>query len=348
MRIFILLVLLLGIGVSAIFLVLSPQTQSSEPNLLTKVERLVQMPNPTPTPVPFYEMTIPGLRERKYESSLGELTKVSDNGSYTSYTTSFLSDGFRVNGLLTIPKGQATRSPAIILVHGYIPPKSYQTLTRYTDHVNSLARSGFVVFKIDLRGHGDSEGEAGGGYYSEDYIVDTLNAYNALSKSDFVNPSAIGLWGHSMAGNVLLRSMVAKKDIPAIVIWAGAVYTYQDQQEYGIDDNSYQPPPEDSPRVRERQKLREIHGNFDEDSAFWKQVVPTNYLSDVSGAIQLNHAINDNVVSIEYSRNLNNILNQTNIEHELKEYSSGGHNITGAAFGQAMQNTIDFFKKHLR
>src|SRR5690606_32073025 len=99
------------------------------------------------------------------------------------------------------------------------PPSQYSTVTQYDDYIDFLARSGFVVFKIDLRGHGDSEGEAGGGYYGSDYIVDTLNAYSALEHADFVNPHAIGLWGHSMAGNVVLRSMVAKPDIPAAVIW---------------------------------------------------------------------------------------------------------------------------------
>ena len=43
-----------------------------------------------------------------------------------------------------------------------------------------LAQNGFVVFKIDLRGHGDSEGEPGGGYFGADYVTDTLNAHSAL------------------------------------------------------------------------------------------------------------------------------------------------------------------------
>src|SRR5690606_8606887 len=105
-----------------------------------------------------------------------------------------------------------------------------------------LARNGFVVFKIDLRGHAESEGEAGGGYYGSDYVVDTLNARAALASSDFVNPKKIGHWGHSMAGNVTSRALAAMPEIPAVTIWGGAVYTYSDMQKYGIDDNSYRPP----------------------------------------------------------------------------------------------------------
>jgi len=169
----------------------------------------------------------------------------------------------------------------------------------------------------------------------------------ALRSSDFVDPERIGLWGHSMVGNVLFRSFVAGKKIPAIVIWAGAGYTYTDLQEYMIQDTSYSPPPAGTPRSRERRKLRDAYGNFDPENWFWKQVPATNYLDGVTGAIQINHAVNDNVVSIEYSRNLMEILDNTDILHELNEYQSGGHNLTGSAFNQAMENTVKFYRKYL-
>jgi dipeptidyl aminopeptidase/acylaminoacyl peptidase len=250
---------------------------------------------------------------------------------------------------LTIPKGKTPESgwPAIVFVHGYIPSSTYQTTSNYSSYVDYLSRNGFVVFKIDLRGHGESEGVPGGAYYSSDYIIDTLNAHAALQMADFVNPEKIGLWGHSMAGNVVFRSLVAKQDIPAVVIWAGAVYSYSDFQEYRISDNSWRPPADDSERRRRRQGLFEAHGEFDPESSFWKQVVPTNYLDGVTGAVQLNHAVNDSVVNIGYSRGLGEILESTQLEYELNEYQSGGHNITGAAFNQAMQNTVSFFEKHL-
>lgn len=306
-------------------------------------------PTPTPTPLPFREMTIPYLREREYKSSLGSLETFSQNQNYTSYLTSYDSDGLKINGLLTKPTGQQPSGgwPAIIFIHGYIPPTFYQTTTQYSDYVDYLARNGFVVFKIDLRGHGNSEGESSGAYYSSDYIIDALNAYSALQSSDFVNPQKIGLWGHSMAGNVVLRSLASSPNIPAAVIWAGAGYTYSDLAAYGIDDNSYRPPQISSERARKRQELFDTYGQFDEESLFWQQVAPTNYLKDLKSAIQINHAINDDVVSIEYSRNLKNLLEKASIPIELNEYSSGGHNINGISFTQAMQKTVEFFRDTL-
>lgn len=306
-------------------------------------------PTPTPTPFPFQELTIPYLRSRQYVSSVGEQTKLYETASYTAYMASYLSDGLRINGLLTVPKGeqQAGGYPAIVFVHGYIPPAQYRTRQQYYDYVDYLARNGFVVFKIDLRGHADSAGEAGGGYYSSDYVIDTLNAVAALESLSTVNRSAIGLWGHSMAGNVVMRSFAVKPTIPGVVVWAGAGYTYTDLREFRISDASYRPPANNTERQRQRQLLFDTHGQPSTDSAFWKQVAVTEYLPELRGAVEVHHAVDDAVVHIGYSRNLMQLLDRTAVPHRLYEYASGGHNISGASFGQAMQRTVEFYRTRL-
>jgi uncharacterized protein len=341
----------LGIFAIAMALVLGKYyLDRTQPNIVSS-SNSTTLPSPSPTPDPFYDLTIPYLRSRTYQSSLGERTVHESNSTYTSYLTSYLSDNLRINGLLTIPSGEMPSGgwPAIVFVHGYIPPRQYQTTTRYGDYVDYLARNGFVVFKIDLRGHGDSEGNSGGAYYSSDYVIDTLNARAALQSSDVVNPTKVGLWGHSMAGNVVLRSLAAKPDIPAAVIWGGAGFTYTDLRQYGISDNSYQPPPSPIASINNnrRQRLAELHGQPNPDDPFWKQMIPTNYLADFQGAIQLDHAVNDEVVDVRYSRDLDSILDQTTIPHEFHEYPAGGHNILEPSFSQAMEITVDFFVKYL-
>lgn len=297
----------------------------------------------------FKELTIPYLQSVEYKSTFNELNKIDTNSSYSSYLTSYTSDGLKINALLTVPNTESDQKfPAIVFIHGYIPPLSYKTTEKYVSYIDRLAESGFVVLKIDLRGHSNSEGEAGGAYYSSDYIIDTLNAYSALSNFDKVDPERIGLWGHSMAGNVVLRSLVVKQNIKAAVIWAGAGYTYTDLLTYGIGDNSYRPPQQDSERARKRRQLMQDYGQFDPNSWFWKQVPATNYLFGISTNIQIHHAVDDDVVSVEYSRNLSKILKDNNINHSYLEYSTGGHNITGATFSKAMDETIIFFNKYLQ
>lgn len=325
-------------------------TRNMKPSLQKNGTTFEQLLEVSPTPFPFVEMTIPYLRNKPYKSNVGNLELVSENGSYTSYLTNYTSDGFTVNGLLTRPTGPQPAGgwPAIVFVHGYIPPTQYRTLEKYNDYIDYLARSGFVVFKIDLRGHGESEGEAGGGYFGSDYIVDTLNARAALASSGFVNPKKIGLWGHSMAGNVLMRSWAVAPDIPAVVIWAGAVYTYEDRDKYGINDNSYSPPQQTQQRMNRRRELFEKNGSPSASSPFWKAVIPTNFTQDFKGALQIHHAVDDDVVDVGYSRDLMNILDKTDVPHQLFEYPTGGHNITGPSFVSAMQRTVDFYKEYLK
>jgi dipeptidyl aminopeptidase/acylaminoacyl peptidase len=305
-----------------------------------------------PTAIPFADMTIPYLRSRTYKSTLGERTEVQNYANYTGYLTSYESDGNKINGLLTIPKGEmpANGWPAIVFVHGYIPPTQYATLEKYVAYVDYLARNGFVVFKIDLRGHGQSEGRPSGAYYSSGYVIDTLNAYSALQNANFVNPKKIGLWGHSMAGNVTLRAFAAKPDIPAVVIWGGAGFSYTDLLKYRITDQSYRPQPTTSlspSGANSRKRLTDVVGEVTDTNPFWKIVAPTNYINDFKGAIALHHAVDDNTVNVQYSRDLNALLDKSTVPHEYYEYPVGDHNIADPSFGTAMQRTVDFYKKYL-
>jgi fermentation-respiration switch protein FrsA (DUF1100 family) len=308
---------------------------------------------------------------------LEDLKQIDQNDAYTSYLASYESQGLKINGLLTVPTGDTPSGgwPAIVFVHGYIPPKEYQTTARYVDYVDYLARNNFVVFKIDLRGNGDSEGTPAGAYYSSGYVIDTLNAYAALqaakpvssasaqmkstpspsltpdktaTPSVVVNPNKVGLWGHSMAGNIVMRAWAVKPTIPAVDIWAGAGYTYTDLTKYKIHDASYQPTASSSGRPNGNSQLRKLYGSPDLNNSFWKQVAPTTYLGDLKGAIQINQAVDDDVVNIGYNRDLIKLFDKTSIPHQMNEYPSGGHNISGPSFDTAMQNTVDFYKKYLK
>ncbi|MFZ2206104.1 MAG: alpha/beta fold hydrolase [Microgenomates group bacterium] len=304
----------------------------------------------TPTPFPLEGITIPSLRKRQYTSELKDVTQYETYPTYTAFLTHYLSDTYKINALLTKPNGPVPQGgwPAIVFVHGYIPPNQYETTERYTAYVNYLASQGFVVLKIDLRGHGTSEGKASGAYYSADYVIDTLNAYAALQKASFVNPKRIGLWGHSMAGNIVLRSFAVHPTIPAVVIWAGAGYSYEDIQRYRIQDASYQRTANTfiTPSVR-RNTVTQLYGAPNLRSNFWKQLAPVSYLNDLKGAIQLHHAVDDETVNVGYSRDLNALLDKTKVIHEFFEYPTGGHNIADPSFQTAIERTAEFYKAQL-
>ena len=284
--------------------------------------------------------------------------ELSPGSNYNQYIAQYQSEGNTIYGLFTIPTGEIPQGgfPAIVFNHGYIPPTQYVTTQSYIAYVDSLARSGFVVFKIDFRGNGNSEGDPSGSYFSSAYTIDAISALKSLQTYDKVNPQRIGMWGHSMAGNAVLRAMEVTPDIKAGVIWAGAVYSYQDFAKYGISDSSYTHKPfeqkvgtqqADREVSSEIQKIRSSPQTIDFSSDFWKAISLTQNVKYLSAPLEIHHAINDTTVNIDYSRDLATELKKQNKEYELFEYEGGGHNIDSPYFDVAMERTIAFFKKNL-
>jgi len=315
-------------------------------------------PTPTETAVVFevgQELTIQYLRDLEISGS--EITfedKLADRSNYHQQLVSYISEGNKIYGLLTIPFVEPPEGgfKAIVFNHGYIPPTAYRTTERYTAYVDYLARSGFVVFKIDYRGHGQSEGQPSGSYFSPGYTIDSITALKSLQQLDFVDPQGIGMWGHSMAGNLVLRAMLIEPDIKAGVIWAGAVYSYDDFGKYGIDDNTYTPPatPEtqDAPDPRRRrQEIFDTYGRPDTQVDYWKAVSLTENIEYLNRPLQLHHAEDDSVVNIGYSFDLAAVLQENGKEYGFYIYEGGGHNLISPYFEQAMFRTVEFFRKNL-
>ena len=94
--------------------------------------------------------------------------------------------------------------------------------------MDGFARSGYVVFRPDYRGHADSEGEPISAYGAPDYTIDVLNALASVRQHPDVDPQRLGMWGHSLGGFITVRAMVTAGDIKAGVIWGGVVASYPD------------------------------------------------------------------------------------------------------------------------
>ena len=144
---------------------------------------------------------------------------------------------------------------------------------------------------------------------------------------------------------MLFRSVVVEKEIPKVVIWAGAVYSYSDFVKYGLSDNSYRPAGMSAARQSRRQKIFDTYGQFSESIDFWKKVSGVNYLYGVKTSFQVYHAVDDSVVNVGYSRDLKSILDEKKIPISYYEYKSGGHNINGSSFSEAMRRTVEFLKQ---
>ncbi len=289
------------------------------------------------------------MRAREYPGSVLIFETTLDPGvNYDRYIVSYLSEGLKIYALLTIPQGEkpATGWPVIIFNHGYIPPDVYVTTERYIAYVDLIARSGYIVLRSDYRGHGNSEGEARGGYSRPDYTVDVLNAVAAIKKYPDADVNRIGMWGHSMGGYITLRSMVVTQDIKAGVIWAGVVASYPDllyNWRRGTGAS-----PDSMPRPGSwRSTFVEQYGSPEENPEFWNSISANSYLAEISGPIQLHHGTNDTDVPVEFSETLFYQMLEADQYVELFKYEGDNHNISNF-FSTAMARTIEFFDRYVK
>ncbi len=297
---------------------------------------------------------IPVMRQRAYPGSpLTEVSALPATATYSQSVVSYQSDGLTIRALLTEPLGEppAEGWPAIVFVHGYIPPEQYQTTARYEAYVDTFARNGYVVLKIDLRGHGLSEGDPTGAYFSPGYTVDALNAVSSLQQDVRVNPEAIGMWGHSMGGYITLRSMVISDQIKAGVIWAGVIGPYPQIYDYWQSRTSTWRPSQreqQADRIRSEDLISRF-GEPSEEDPFWQSISPYYYLVDLSGPVQLHQGTADAQVPVIYHQTVADRINELGVQPvEEYEYQGADHNLSGAAFGPAAERSVAFFDRYLK
>lgn len=305
-------------------------------------------PKPAAADAILNPLAIDAMRQRDYPGSDLAIEQVLAPGSnYRRYIASYRSDGLKIFGLLTVPNGARPASgwPVIIFNHGYIPPEQYRTTERYVGYVDALARAGYIVFKSDYRGHGTSEGRPSSAYGSPDYTVDVLNAVTTLQRYPEADPNRIGMWGHSMGGNVTLRALVIDPRIKVAVIWAGVTASYQDLLENWHPPPGSGPPP--SARGTWRQDWLRRYGAPEQDPAFWDSISPMSYLSDVTAPIQIHHGTADIEVPLVFSQKLAAQLRDDGKTVELYTYPGSDHNIS-QGFSVAMARSIVFFDHYLK
>ena len=299
-----------------------------------------------------HPLQITQMRKVQYPGSeiLIEKTLASGNG-FKRYVASYYSEGLKIKGLLAVPAGEKPGDgwSGIVFNHGYIRPEEYIREQKYMAYIAGFASRGYVVFMPDYRGHQDSDGTPLGAYFSPAYTTDSLNALYSLKKYPDINPDKIGMWGHSMGGNITLRSMVITKDIKAGVIWGGVVASYGDMATRWRRSEHWNPSRRENLSDRpNRADLEKDYGSVDENSSFWESISPIYYVSDISGPVQLHHGLADNSVPWEFSESLRDALKKEEKIVEFYTYDGADHNLSGNAFSPAMKRSVDFFDKYLK
>ena len=323
---------------------------SGPPPTVSTPARHVASPSPAPlaSETTLVPLAIDAMRQREYPGSdLAIAQTLAPGSNYRRYVASYQSDGLKIFGLLTLPNGPkpATGWPVIIFNHGYIPPTVYRTTERYVAYVDAFARDGYIVFKPDYRGFGSSQGQAVSAYYAPDDTVDVLNAVTTLQRYPEADANRIGMWGHSMGGNITLRALVIDPRIKVAVIWAGVNATYKDLLENWHPPAADRPPP--SFGGGGRQSMLAGFGTPEQNPHFWDSISPMAYLADITAPIQLHHGTADVEVPLAFSQTLATDLQAAGKPVELYTYPGSDHNIA-QGFTLAMARSVAFFDHYLK
>lgn len=335
----------------AVFVLFSYFIFLDKPDKKLPTQQAVPTNIPTTASKSVSPFSIMGMREKLYPGShFASVQTLSKRNNYKRYIVSYISDGLTQYGLLTVPTGDKPASgwPAILFNHGYIPPGQYSTVDSYASFVDAFASSGYVVFKPDYRGNANSQGTPTQPYVSPDYITDSMNALSSLKKYVNGNPKKIGVFGHSMGGNITLHELVISKNIAAAVLMAGAVGDEQSILEWwdrrfaaksiaGNDLDTYY-------IVK---KMEETSGTFSSNPTYWNSIDPTEFLSDIIAPVQIQVGTADTAVPVSFSTTLWDRLKEKEKTVEFYEYPGVDHNFTSVR-SVALGRAVSFFDKYLK
>jgi dipeptidyl aminopeptidase/acylaminoacyl peptidase len=305
-------------------------------------------------------LSIEQLRAKKFETRLEFVRKLDDGNGYNAYLVSYLSSGLRVHAMIAVPKMPipARGFPVIVANHGHHPdpPKYGFTAegvdSRPGDYYRSIpelfAAAGFLIVMPDYRGHNNSEGfeytqgMLESAYYTED-VVALLSGLADIENADMRN---IFMWGHSMGGEVTLRTLLATDKVRGASMWSSVGGDIWDQayyySRYGdvLADDSDSAPKAVIDKLR--QDILDLDAPFDPVST-----EPLQHLQYLEAPLNIHHAVGDRGAAYKWSELLAKELYMRSCRYEFFSYPGDNHLFGDGAMQQAASRDVDFFRSLL-
>jgi uncharacterized protein len=130
--------------------------------------------------------------------------------------------GVTLAGTLTLPPGNGPFA-AVLLLTGSGPQDRDETILGHKPFLviaDALTRRGIAVMRVDDRGVGGSSGSVSSST-TEDFAGDALAGVTFLKGRNEIDPTKIGLMGHSEGGLIAPIAAARSKDVAFIVLMAG-------------------------------------------------------------------------------------------------------------------------------
>jgi dienelactone hydrolase len=289
------------------------------------------------TPDPYSRYSIAALRLRGYGSGEVEnLGVLSQNETFARYSIRYPSDGLNIYGFMNVPLGQGP-FPVIIALHGYVNPLEYQTLDYTTDAADGLAAQGYIVIHPNLRNFQPSD--SGDVLFRVGYAIDILNLIGVVQKTarqpgllEQANAHRIGLWSHSLGGEIALKVAVTSRDVKAILLYASMS---GDEQKNSQFFNFMTGSP-----INQQEMLV--------SPETFAAVSPDRYYRDITAAIQLHHGTGDTVIPIAWALETCQGLKDAGLQVQCFYYDGAEHTFRSRYLVDFSPRVDDFFATYLK
>ncbi|WP_216831466.1 alpha/beta hydrolase family protein [Alkalihalobacterium elongatum] len=139
----------------------------------------------------------------------------------------FSSGNTLLSGMIHFPKYSLKEAvPAIIFVHGFVGSKVGEHRL-FVKAANYFSERGFLVFRFDFSGCGESEGDYGQVTLTKQ-VKELQSAIDYVLSIDQVDPNLLTIVGHSLGGAV--SSITASRDerIKQLILWSPVARPYKD------------------------------------------------------------------------------------------------------------------------
>ena len=245
--------------------------------------------------------------------------------------------------------------PVMIFNHGHHPePAKYGISSEGGDHrpgdyyrriPELFVAEGYLVVVPDYRGHNNSEGfeYTEGMLESAYYTEDVLNLIAGLPDINDINHEQIFMMGHSMGGEVTLRTLLATDKIRGASMWSSVGGDIWDQSYYY---SRYEDPtaPDSSAKdktviSRLRRRIADLDDEFDSES-----LEPLNYLGSLQTPLVIHHAVDDRGAAYKWSERLAKELYMLGKEYEFWAYPGNPHLFVDEQMQLAIDRDVKFFK----
>jgi dipeptidyl aminopeptidase/acylaminoacyl peptidase len=259
--------------------------------------------------------------------------------AYTVYAFHFTSDNKKITGIAHIPNTATSenKKPVIVQFRGYVDREKYFPGEGTQRSAEVYAANGFISLAPDFLGYGGSDMPSTDVFEErfETYTT-ALNLLASVSTLPMADPDRIGVWGHSNGGQIALTALeILGRPVPA-VLWAPVSKPFPYSILYYTDEV-----PDHGKLLRK--ELAKFEEQYDAE-----QYSLANYVSRITGSVQIHQGSADTEVPIAWSDTLAKTLEASSSAVNYFVYPGTDHNMLPDAWNTVISRDVTFFEKYLR